>query len=108
MACGWDVTEELLSIFQDYPDDASNTDDPGIPSDYSEYDIGVKLLKLSVNLRKVMCLAVKPVKVTLIMKTYTKIQSTNKPTHGNQGHGGNFFYLETCLVLDWHKCAVLW
>lgn len=84
MASGWDVTEELLSIFQDYPDDASNTDNPGILSDYSEYEIGVKLLKLSANLRKVLCLAVKPVKMTLIMKTYVKTQSTNKPTHGNQ------------------------
>jgi hypothetical protein len=91
VACGWDDTEELLSIFQDYPDDASNTDDPGIPSDCSVYEIGVKLFKLSVNLRKVMCLAVKPVKVTLIMKTRTKIQSTNKPTHGNHGQGGNLF-----------------
>lgn len=91
MASGWDDTEELLSIFQDYPDDASNTDDPGIPSDCSVYEIGVKLFKLSVNLRKVMCLAVKPVKVTLIMKTRTKIQSTNKPTHGNHGQGGNLF-----------------
>jgi len=97
MACGWDVTEELLSIFQDYPDDAPNTDDPGISSDYSEYEIGVKLLKLSVNLIKVMCLAVKPVKETLIMKTCTKIQSTNKPTHGNQGHGGNLFTWELIL-----------
>jgi len=85
VACGWDDTEELLSIFQDYPDDESNTDDPGIPSDCSEYEISVILFKLSVNLRKVMCLAVKPVKVTLIMKIYTKIQSTNKPTHGNHG-----------------------
>ena len=91
MASGWDDTEELLSIFQDYPDDASNTDDPGIPYDCSVYEIGVKLFKLSVNLRKVMCLAVKPVKVTLIMKTRTKIQSTNKPTHGNHGQGGNLF-----------------
>jgi len=91
--CGlWmDVTEELLSIFPDYPDDASNTDNPGIPSDCSEYEIGVKLLKLSANLRKVMCLAVKPVKMTLILKTCMKTQSTNKPTHGNQGQGGNLF-----------------
>ena len=40
MACGWDVTEELPRIFQYYPGDASNTDDPENPSDYSEYEIG--------------------------------------------------------------------
>jgi len=60
--------------------------------------VNVKLLKLSVNLRKVMCLAVKPVKVTLIMKTCTKTQSTNKPTHGNQGQGGNLFTQKLVLL----------
>jgi hypothetical protein len=42
MTCGCNLTEEeeRLSILQDFPDDASNTTDPGIPSDYSEYGIG--------------------------------------------------------------------
>jgi hypothetical protein len=39
MTYGWDVTEELPSILEDYPDDASNTDDTGMPSDYSEFEI---------------------------------------------------------------------
>jgi len=76
MACGWDVTEELLSIFQDYPDEALNTDDPGfLQIILSMRLVNAKLITLSLKMRKVMWLALKPLKVTLTMKTCLKTQS---------------------------------
>jgi hypothetical protein len=47
----WDVTEEILSIFQDYPDEALNTEDPGfLHIILSMRLVNVKLLKLSVKM----------------------------------------------------------